>query len=156
MFVDSHQYFGRHCSSFLGRSCQCQQRLIRKHGQNVRVNRFLEDVLRSCATSILSWGAFLPLADFALNNAVHASTGLTPFFVNLAQHPCVSTLLAVGRPTASRDFTLGGDEGDKHRSSAAQGILSANVVSHLIQSEVCCFDVTWRGIPRWLNELRRH
>ena len=43
----------------------------------------------------------------------------------------ISTLLAVGCPTASRGFTLGGDEGDEHRSSAAYGILSANVVTDL-------------------------
>ena len=46
-----------------------------------RVNRVFEDVFRSYATSFPSWSAFLPLADFALNNAVHASTGLTPLFV---------------------------------------------------------------------------
>ena len=48
-------------------------------GQIERVNRVLEDVLRSYATSFKSWSAFLPLAEFALNNAVHASIGLTPF-----------------------------------------------------------------------------
>ncbi|CAI5716266.1 unnamed protein product [Peronospora farinosa] len=47
--------------------------------QTERVNRVLEDVLRSYATSFSSWSSFLPLAEFAINNAVHASTGLTPF-----------------------------------------------------------------------------
>ena len=41
----------------------------------------------------------------------------------------IITLLAVGRPTAPRGSTLEGDEGDKQRSSAAHGILSANVVT---------------------------
>ncbi|CAI5704106.1 unnamed protein product [Peronospora effusa] len=68
-------------------------------GQTERVNRVLEDVLRIYATLFTSWSAFLPLAEFALNNAVHASTGLTPFFVNSARHPRVPTVLAVGRPT---------------------------------------------------------
>ena len=67
-------------------------------GQTERVNRVLEDVLRSYATSFSSWSTFLPLAEFALNNAVHASTGLTPFFVNSARHPRVLTFLAVGDP----------------------------------------------------------
>ena len=52
--------------------------------QTERVNRVLEDVLGSYAMSFTSWSVFLPLAEFALNNAVHASTGLTPFFVNSA------------------------------------------------------------------------
>ena len=48
--------------------------------QTERVNRVLEDVLRSYATSFTSWSTFLPLAEFALNNDVHASTGLTHIF----------------------------------------------------------------------------
>ena len=64
-------------------------------GQTERVNRVLEDVLRSYATSFSSWSSFLPLAEFAINNAVHASSGLTPFFVNNARHPRVPALLAL-------------------------------------------------------------
>ncbi|GMG15104.1 unnamed protein product [Phytophthora fragariaefolia] len=76
--------------------------------QTERVNRVLVDVLRSYATSFESWGSFLPLAEFALNNAVHASTGLTPFFVNHARHPHVLALLAVNDPSAARVSTRGG------------------------------------------------
>ena len=60
---------------------------------------------------------------------MHASTGLTPLYVNLARHPQVLTFLSVSRPTAPRGFTLGGNEGDKHWSSASHGILSVNVVT---------------------------
>ncbi|KAF4032791.1 Calponin homology domain-containing proteinromo [Phytophthora infestans] len=74
--------------------------------QTERVNRVLEDVLRSYATSFSSWSSFLPLAEFALNNAVHASTGLTPFFINNARHPRVPALLAVGHLTAPCVSTL--------------------------------------------------
>ncbi|KAG3079061.1 hypothetical protein PI125_g20808 [Phytophthora idaei] len=79
-------------------------------GQTERVNRVLEDVLRSYATSFTSWSSFLPLTEFALNNAVHSSTGLTPFFVNNARHPRVPAQLAVGRPTESPGSALGGRE----------------------------------------------
>ncbi|KAE9001679.1 hypothetical protein PF011_g13646 [Phytophthora fragariae] len=64
-------------------------------GQTERVNRVLEDVLRSYATSFASWSSFLPMVEFALDNSTHASTGLTPFFVNNARHPRVPALLAV-------------------------------------------------------------
>ncbi|KAF1325288.1 Pol protein, partial [Globisporangium splendens] len=40
-------------------------------GQTERVNRVLEDVLRSYATSFGEWSEFLPLAEFALNNSTH-------------------------------------------------------------------------------------
>ncbi|GMF60177.1 unnamed protein product [Phytophthora fragariaefolia] len=81
-------------------------------GQTERVNRVLEDVLRSYATSFTSWSKFLPLAEFALNNAEHESTGVTPFFANNAGHPRVLALLAVGHPTVSGASTLGGDDDD--------------------------------------------
>ena len=77
-------------------------------GQTERVNRVNEDVLRSYATLFTSSREFLPLVEFALNNTVPASTGLTPFFVNSARHPRTPTLLAVCRPTAARGSTLGG------------------------------------------------
>ncbi|CAI5711437.1 unnamed protein product [Peronospora effusa] len=76
-------------------------------GQTERVNRVLEDVLRSYTTSFSSWSSFLPLAEFAINNAVHASAGLTFFFVSNARHPRVPALLA---PSASEPYVskLGG------------------------------------------------
>jgi hypothetical protein len=62
-------------------------------GQTERVNRVLEDVLRSYATSFGEWSEFLPLAEFALNNSTHVSTGHTPFYVNYGLHPRVPASL---------------------------------------------------------------
>ncbi|KAF1326230.1 Pol protein, partial [Globisporangium splendens] len=75
-------------------------------GQTERVNRVLEDVLRSYATSFKEWSEFLPLAEFALNNSTHVSTGHSPFYVNYGIHPRVpasimgevSTLSGGGTP----------------------------------------------------------
>ncbi|KAE9349451.1 hypothetical protein PR003_g5887 [Phytophthora rubi] len=75
-------------------------------GQTERVNRVLEDVLRSYATYFASWSSFLPMAVFALNNSTHASTGLTPFFVKNARHPRVQALLAVRSSNAAAVSTL--------------------------------------------------
>ncbi|POM61625.1 reverse transcriptase [Phytophthora palmivora] len=56
-------------------------------GQTERVNRVLEDTLRSiCAEAPRSWSDQLPMVAFALNNAVHASTGFTPFYLNGLRH----------------------------------------------------------------------
>ncbi|KAE9045095.1 hypothetical protein PR001_g5106 [Phytophthora rubi] len=74
--------------------------------------------------------SFLPLAEFALNNAEHASTGLTPFFANNARHPRVPALIAVGHPTAPRGSTLGGDEdGVNDMTSAAYEPVTLNAVT---------------------------
>ncbi|KAE9012343.1 hypothetical protein PR001_g15689 [Phytophthora rubi] len=49
--------------------------------------RVLEDILRSvCAADPTKWSALLPQVEFALNNAVHSSTGFTPFYVNGLWH----------------------------------------------------------------------
>ncbi|POM58158.1 Pol protein [Phytophthora palmivora] len=63
-------------------------------GQTERVNRVLEDTLRNiCAEAPRSWSDQLPMVEFALNNAVHASTGFTPFYLNgLRHHPVPLTL----------------------------------------------------------------
>uniref|UniRef100_A0AAV1UG46 Integrase catalytic domain-containing protein n=1 Tax=Peronospora matthiolae TaxID=2874970 RepID=A0AAV1UG46_9STRA len=52
-----------------------------------RVNRVLEEILRGYVHSFTSWIEFLPMAEFAINNSVHASTPHTPFFVNGLRHP---------------------------------------------------------------------
>ena len=126
---DLHQHLDVIVRTSVGENANINSGSFVSKWANGRVNRVLEDVLRSYATLFTSWSACLPYSELARNNAVHASTALTPFYVNLSRHPQVSTVLAVGRPTASRGFTLEGDEGDKHQSSAAHGILSADVVT---------------------------
>ncbi|POM64515.1 DNA/RNA polymerase, partial [Phytophthora palmivora] len=66
-------------------------------GQTERVNRVLEDTLRSIwADAPRSWSDQLPMVEFALNNAVHASTGFTPFYLNGLRHPQVPLTLRGG------------------------------------------------------------
>ncbi|GMF29871.1 unnamed protein product [Phytophthora fragariaefolia] len=63
-------------------------------GQTERVNRVLEDVLRSvCAAEPTKWGTLLPQVELALNNVVHSSMGFTPFYVNGLWHPRTSITL---------------------------------------------------------------
>ncbi|KAE8958100.1 hypothetical protein PR001_g31147 [Phytophthora rubi] len=96
-------------------------------GQTERVNRVLEDVLRSYATSFASWSSFLPMAEFALNKSTHASTGLTPFFVNNARHPRVPALLAVRSSNAAAVSTL--VEGHALHGVAYEDIFAVDVAS---------------------------
>ncbi|KAG3123196.1 hypothetical protein PI126_g23829 [Phytophthora idaei] len=56
-------------------------------GQTERVNRVLGDLLKSYAHSFQQWSDCLPIAEFAINNSVHVSTGHTPFYVNAMRHP---------------------------------------------------------------------
>ena len=41
----------------------------------------------------MRWSSLLPVIEFALNNAVHASTGYTLFYVNGLTHPHVPLTL---------------------------------------------------------------
>jgi hypothetical protein len=67
-------------------------------GQTERVNRILEDTLRHFANAEqTNWDALLPMVEFAINNAQHASTGFTPFFLNYGRHP--KTPLSLQVPT---------------------------------------------------------
>ena len=74
-------------------------------GQTERVNRVINDILHSvCADTPMRWSSMLPVVKFALNNAVHASTGYTPFYVNVLTHPRVPLTLPLC------DSGLGGAE----------------------------------------------
>jgi hypothetical protein len=57
-------------------------------GQTERVNQVLEQYLRIfCDYQQDNWHELLPLAEFAYNNAKHASTQVSPFFANYGRHP---------------------------------------------------------------------
>ncbi len=57
-------------------------------GQTERVNRVLEEYLRSFVNSAQSdWDEWLPLAEFAYNNSWHETIGTTPFYMNYGKHP---------------------------------------------------------------------
>ena len=73
-------------------------------GQTERVNRVINDILRSvCADTPMRWGSMLPVVEFAMNNAVHTSTGYSPFYVNGLTHPRVPLTLPL------RGSGLGGE-----------------------------------------------
>lgn len=77
-------------------------------GQTERMNRTLEDMLRHyISPSLRDWATHLPLAEFAINNAKHASTGETPFYLNYGRHPASPLtrqfLTDAGRPPARTD-----------------------------------------------------
>ncbi|GMF31083.1 unnamed protein product [Phytophthora fragariaefolia] len=64
-------------------------------GQTERVNRVLINALKGYAHSFRHWSDCLPMAEFAINNSVHVSTGHTPFYVKAMRHPRVPSVLAV-------------------------------------------------------------
>jgi len=57
-------------------------------GQTERTNQTLEIYLRAFINYEMSnWEDLLPTAEFAYNNAVSASSGMSPFFANYGYHP---------------------------------------------------------------------
>ena len=57
-------------------------------GQTERTNRTLEEMLRHYISPTQDdWDLRLPCAEFAVNNAVKAATGYTPFYLNYGRHP---------------------------------------------------------------------
>ena len=60
---------------------------LQTEGQTEHVNRFLCEALRSvCAETPQRWSSMKPVVEFAMNNAVHSSTGFIPFYVNGLTH----------------------------------------------------------------------
>ncbi|MCO5586833.1 hypothetical protein L7F22_040777 [Adiantum nelumboides] len=61
-------------------------------GQTERVNQILEEMLRHYIQNRLaSWEEYLPLVEFAYNNAPHSVTGMTPFQAAYSHTPLVPT-----------------------------------------------------------------
>ncbi|KAF1323160.1 Pol protein, partial [Globisporangium splendens] len=66
-------------------------------GQTERVNRVVEDILRSIAVDHpRDWSRWLPYAEFAINSSEHASTAVTPFYFTSLRHPRVPATLFEG------------------------------------------------------------
>ena len=56
-------------------------------GQTERTNQTLEQYLRVyCNYQQDNWSKLLPLAEFAYNNALSATTSVSPFFANKGYH----------------------------------------------------------------------
>ena len=71
-------------------------------GQTERANRTLEEMLRSYISyHQRDWDKFLPMMEFAYNNSVNPSTGVSPFFLNQGFHPLVPTSLVTPFTTSA-------------------------------------------------------
>ncbi|CAI7913153.1 unnamed protein product, partial [Closterium sp. NIES-53] len=72
-------------------------------GQTERLNQIVEQLLcAACKDDINKWDLHLPVLEFAYNNAKHAATGETPFFLYYGRHPLTPqqpTVLATVQPT---------------------------------------------------------
>ncbi|KAF1319498.1 Pol protein, partial [Globisporangium splendens] len=96
-------------------------------GQTERVNRTLEDILRSYAHSFTHWNECLPLAEFAINNSVHVSIGHTPFCVNALRHPRASSILGgMSPPSVTSPLSGGG----VREAAASEQAKSAEISHH--------------------------
>ncbi|HLO99762.1 MAG TPA: reverse transcriptase domain-containing protein [Fimbriimonas sp.] len=57
-------------------------------GQTERVNAIVEQYIRGyCNYQQDNWAELLTMAEFAYNNTISATTGVTPFFANYGYHP---------------------------------------------------------------------
>ena len=81
-------------------------------GQTERMNQTLEQYLCVyCNYQQDNWSELLPLMEFAYNNALSATTGVSPFFANKGYHPNITVHpecdIASSR---ARDFAIDLDE----------------------------------------------
>ncbi|MCO5553518.1 hypothetical protein L7F22_007040 [Adiantum nelumboides] len=73
-------------------------------GQTERVNQILEEMLRHyIQIRLASWKEYLPLVEFAYNNAPHSVTGMTPFQAAYGHTPLMSTNFVLQHKVALAD-----------------------------------------------------
>ena len=59
-------------------------------GQTERMNQIVEAYLRHYTNWVQNdWHKWLAMAEFAYNNSIHATTGMSPFFANYGRHPLI-------------------------------------------------------------------
>jgi hypothetical protein len=120
-------WFRRHSSAYHPQS----------DGQTERVNRVLEDVLRSfVSTRQLEWRNFLPMAEFAVNNAIHPATHSSPFLLNYGVNPRHPEIAKLVEPLA--EYILPQIREVPAGTAAADGItriIRANVLQSSIMPE---------------------
>jgi hypothetical protein len=77
-------------------------------GQTERMNQTVEQYLQIfCSYQQDDWDKLLPLAEFALNNAPNASTGISPFFANKGYNPAITVHLEHDvANTYAKDFAV--------------------------------------------------
>src|SRR5882724_1682485 len=84
--------FVSHFFRFLGTALDMKLHFTSRYypegdGQTKQTNQTLEQYLRVyCNYQQDNWSELLPLAEFAYNNTLSATTGITPFFANKGYH----------------------------------------------------------------------
>ena len=78
-------------------------------GQSERSIRTFIQLMRAYTESQRDqWEIFLPIFEFAMNNAVSTSTGITPFFANFGRHPRTADALLGGDSVIQKNETVVG------------------------------------------------
>lgn len=68
-------------------------------GQTERANRTIEEMLRAFVNEFQdNWDNLIPYMEFAYNDSVNLSTGVTPFYLTYGQHPRTPLAIARGPP----------------------------------------------------------
>lgn len=107
MVSDRGATFTSKFTQYLLRGLQIKQKLStafhpQTDGQTERVNSVLEQYLRCYINYQQSdWSTYLPIAQFAYNNAKHSTTEHTPFYAVFGYHPRLSVTL----PRSNKDQT---------------------------------------------------
>ena len=108
-------------------------------GASERTNQTLEQYVRSyCGYLQDDWVDWLPTAQFALNNHVNTSTGMSPFYANYGRHPRMSFLQDLPRPSTAAGSNSGRqlmDEADVFAKHMEDVLIQMQASSALAQAK---------------------
>lgn len=112
-------------------------------GQTERVNQTLEQYLRCFVNHNQdNWVKLLPLAEFAYNNSINASTGKSPFLANYGFHPRAD-LLNVKQQDFTIEYIVDGIEDIKSTLAEAQKKYKEYADAKRIDMEFNVGDQVW-------------
>ncbi|OJT10654.1 Transposon Tf2-12 polyprotein [Trametes pubescens] len=124
-------------------------------GLTERTNQSLETYLRAyVSTQQDDWVDYLPLAEFAFNNHVNASTKQSPFYANLGYHPTFDPLITPPSVTVPAAGDLAQRLTRIHNECRAQLLASQDRQSRYYNERVKDAPAFKEGDLVWL--LRRH
>jgi hypothetical protein len=148
------EFFARWCSKLQVHLNLSSAYHPQTDGQTERMNRLLQEVLRHyVAPAHDNWDQLLPLAEFAINRAVNASTGKSPFVVVYGYQPHAPLdrfyqLLTTTTPVTKASVRTAANEADsKLRDHQAEFAKIAELLRRAQQAQKEQFDKRRRRAP---------
>lgn len=125
-------------------------------GQTERANRVIEDMLRHyvCPDTQSDWVDFLPMVEFAYNNAFHSSLGSTPFRLNYGFDPLTPMSILTRSRGGKEAWEAYRELLARHKNMLARQFSVR--MQEALQRARRCLEAARQRQKEWADKKRRH